>query len=85
MTVRLWDTEPLRTRYTKRREAEALRPEAELLVQSLRQKKTDPAAVVNALRADRALSEPSRQVALRAVLRPELPPEAGPGNPPSAE
>jgi WD40 repeat protein len=32
-TVRLWDTEPLRVRYEARREAEALRPQAERLVE----------------------------------------------------
>src|SRR4029077_8506894 len=34
-TVRLWDTAPLRTRYQARREAAALRPEAERLVEPL--------------------------------------------------
>ncbi len=81
-TVRLWDTAPLKTRYQARREAEALRPEAQRLVDSLWQQKRDPAGVVEALRADRALSEPLRQAALRAVLRRALPPEAAPGNPP---
>ncbi len=32
-TVRLWDTAPLKVRYQARREAEALRPEAERLVE----------------------------------------------------
>ena len=32
-TVRLWDTAPLKARYQARREAEALRPEAERLVE----------------------------------------------------
>ena len=81
-TVRLWDTAPLKTRYQARREAEALRPEAQRLVDSLWQQKRDPAGVVEALRADRALSEPLRQAAVRAVLRRALPPEAAPGNPP---
>jgi WD40 repeat protein len=80
-TVRLWDTAPLRTRYQARREAEALRPEAERLVGPLWRKKHDPAAVVDALWADRTLSEPLRQAALREVLRRALPPEATPGNP----
>jgi hypothetical protein len=73
-TVRLWDTEPLHVRYQARREAEALRPEAERLVEQLWREKHDPAAVVAALRADGALSEPLRQAALRAVLRREAPP-----------
>ena len=81
-TVRLWDTAPLKTRYQARREAEALRPEAERLVESLWRQKNDPAEVVEALRADRVLSEPLRQAALRAVLRRAIPPETAPGNPP---
>jgi WD40 repeat protein/tRNA A-37 threonylcarbamoyl transferase component Bud32 len=80
-TVRLWDTVPLKTRYQARREAAALRPEAERLVEQLWQKKDDPAEVVAALRADRALSDPLRHAALRAVLRRVQPPEAAPDNP----
>jgi WD40 repeat protein len=68
-TVRLWDTEPLRERQRARREAEALRPEAERLVERLFGETNDPAAVVAALRADQALGEPLRQAGLRAVLR----------------
>jgi WD40 repeat protein/predicted Ser/Thr protein kinase len=78
-TVRLWDTEPLRERYQARREAAALRLEAERLVESLWRQKNDAAAVVEALRADGALSEALRQAALRAVLRKAMPPEATPG------
>jgi WD40 repeat protein/tRNA A-37 threonylcarbamoyl transferase component Bud32 len=80
-TVRLWDTEPLKTRYEARREAADLRPEAERLVEQLWRQKNDPAQVVEALRADRTLSEPLRHATLRAVLRRALPPEAAPGNP----
>jgi WD40 repeat protein/predicted Ser/Thr protein kinase len=76
-TVRLWDTAPLRTRYQARREAEALRPEAERLVEALWRQKTDPAEVVKTIRADRALVEPLRQAALRAVLRRAQPPDTG--------
>ncbi len=79
-TVRLWDTEPLKVRYRARREAEALRPEAERLVESLWRQKHDPAGVVAALRADRALSASLRQAALRAVLRRAQPPEAVTGD-----
>jgi len=68
-TVRLWDTAPLKTRYQARREAAALRPEAERLVEQLWRVKNDPAEVVAALRADRVLSEELRQAALRALLR----------------
>jgi WD domain, G-beta repeat len=80
--VRLWDTAPLKTRYQARREAAALRPEAERLVEELWRKKNDPAEVEEALRTDQALSEAQRQAALRAVLRKALPPQAAPGIPP---
>jgi hypothetical protein len=81
-TVRLWETAPLEVRYRARREDEVLRPEAERLVERLWREKRDPSAVVEALRADRALSEPLRQAALRAVLRRAQPPQAAPGGPP---
>jgi WD40 repeat protein len=68
-TVRLWDTAPLAERYQARREAEALRPEADRLVEKLFQEKKDAAAVVAVVRADRALSEAQRHAAFRAVLR----------------
>jgi WD40 repeat protein/predicted Ser/Thr protein kinase len=71
-TVRLWDTEPLRERYRARRQAEALRPAAERLVQKLLGRKKDAAAVAAAVRADRSLGEPLRQAALRAVLQPSM-------------
>jgi WD40 repeat protein/predicted Ser/Thr protein kinase len=67
--VRLWDTEPVRVRYQARRAAEALRPEAERLVEELFRGKKDAAEVVAAVRADRSLSESRRHAALRAVLR----------------
>jgi WD40 repeat protein len=75
-TVRLWDTAPLKTRYQARRSAAALRPAAERLIERLWRQKSDPAAVVEALRADPALSEALRQAALRALLRRVRPPEA---------
>jgi WD40 repeat protein len=81
-TVRLWDTAPLKVRYQVRRETEALRPDAERLVEGLFGHQRDPAAVVAALRTDAALSKPLRQAAFRAVLRRTLPPEAAPGTPP---
>jgi WD40 repeat protein/predicted Ser/Thr protein kinase len=68
-TVRLWDTAPLKTRYRARRRAAALRPKAERLVEELWRQKNDPAKVLEALRADRSLSEPQRHAAFRAVLR----------------
>jgi WD40 repeat protein len=68
-TVRLWDTAPLLQRYRARRTAEALRPEAECLVDRLLREKKEPADVASALRADRSLSESLRSVALKALLR----------------
>jgi hypothetical protein len=76
-TVRLWDTAPLKTRYQARREAEALRPEAERLVEALWREKNDPAAVVEALRANQRLSESLRHAALLDVLRRAKPPGSG--------
>ncbi len=69
-TVRLWDAEPPAARYRARREAEALRPEADRLVAALSKRNgSDPAKVVEALQSDRSLSGPLRNAALRAVLR----------------
>src|SRR4029077_18652861 len=51
-TVRLWDTARLKTRNDARREAAALRPEAERLVEKLWREKNDPVAVAESLRAD---------------------------------
>ena len=79
--MRLWDTAPLKTRYEARRQAAALRPEAQRLVERWWREKNDPDEVVEALRADQALGEALRQAALREVLRRALPPEADPGNP----
>ncbi len=71
-TVRLWDTAPLKARYQARREAERLRPEAERLVERLWGKMNTADEVVEAIRADQALSEPMRHAALCAVLRKVL-------------
>ncbi len=69
-TVRLWDTEQPARRHQARREAEALRPEAERLVEALfREKNNDAAAVAATVRADRLLAEPLRHAALREVLK----------------
>jgi WD40 repeat protein len=81
-TVRLWDTAPLKARFLARREAETLRPRAERQVERLWSETNDPAAVADALRADRSLDEPLRHAALRAVLRRMQPPGAAPGNSP---
>jgi WD40 repeat protein len=80
-TVRLWDTAPLKERYKARREAEALRPEAERLVEQLWREKINPDDVVASIRADRALSEPLRHAALREMLRRSQPAEAAPAEP----
>jgi WD40 repeat protein len=80
-TVRLWDTAPLKTRYQARRDAAALRPEAERLVERLWREKNDPAKVVAALRADPVPSEALRQAAFRAILRRARSPGAARGNP----
>jgi WD40 repeat protein len=79
-TVRLWDTAPLKLRYQARREAEALRPEAERLVESLWREKSDPTEVVEALRAYPGLSDSQRHAAQLAVLRRAHPPEAATGD-----
>jgi WD40 repeat protein len=68
-TVRLWDTEPLRKRYQARREADALRPQAEKLMERLFREKKEAAEVVTALQSDGSLTEPLRRAALLAVLR----------------
>jgi WD40 repeat protein/serine/threonine protein kinase len=80
-TVRLWDTAPLKARYQARREAEALRPEAERLVEQLCREKHDPTEVVKALRSDRMPSEALRQAAFRALLRRVQATETTSGNP----
>ena len=76
-TIRLWDTAPLKTRYQARREAAALRPEAERLVERLWRLKNDPAEIIETLRADPAMNEPLRHAALLDVLRRAVPPGSG--------
>ncbi len=79
-TIRLWDTTPLKLRYQARRQAAALRPEAERLVEQLWREKNDPTAVVEALRANQTLNDDLRHAAFRAVLRRVQPPAADQGN-----
>ena len=69
-TVRLWDTEPLKTRYQARREAAALEPAAERLVEQLWGKVKDLDSVAAALCADRTLGDAARHAALRAGTAP---------------
>jgi hypothetical protein len=59
----------LKTRYQARREAAALRPEAEDLVARLFDALRAPADVVARLKANQSMSEPLRRAALRAVMR----------------
>ena len=68
-TVRIWDTEPPARRHQARREAEALRPEAERLVARLFAELREPDQVVAHLRADASLSDPLRHAAVREVMR----------------
>src|SRR5262249_55337573 len=68
-TVRLWDTEPLKKRYKARREAEALRPEAERLVERLFREKNNADQGAALIRSERSHSEPQRQAAFRALLK----------------
>jgi WD40 repeat protein len=72
--VRLWDTEPLAKRHRARREAEALRPEVDQLLERLFREKSSASEVVAALQADAGLGEPRRRAALQAVLRRQAPP-----------
>jgi WD40 repeat protein len=67
-TVRLWGTEPLRVRQQARREIEALRPEADRLVERLLREKGEAAAVARSLK-EAELKEPLRRAALAALLR----------------
>ncbi len=68
-TVRLWDTAPLRERYKERREREALRPEADALVDRLFHQGDAADEAVQLLRTDPALSELLRRAAWHAVPR----------------
>ncbi len=61
-------TEPLAQRHKARREAEALRPEAERLVAELFAELREPAQVVAQLRADQSLGDARRPCCLPARL-----------------
>ena len=62
-TVRIFDTQPPARRHQARRDAEALRPGADRLVDSLWRQSKDPAEIVAALWADGTLSERHRRAA----------------------
>jgi WD40 repeat protein/predicted Ser/Thr protein kinase len=68
-TVRIWETAPPSLRHQARREAEALRPEAERLVARLVAESREPDQVFTRLRTEESLSEPMRHAAMRAVMR----------------
>jgi hypothetical protein len=72
-TVRLWDTVPLRERSRARRALEALRPEADSLVDRLSREGLDGPQFVERVRADQSLSESLRRAAWHAVLRRTMP------------
>jgi eukaryotic-like serine/threonine-protein kinase len=73
-TVRIWDTESPALRHQARREAEALRPEAQRLVARLFNALREPDQVVARLRADASLSDQLRHMAVREVMRLEQQP-----------
>jgi eukaryotic-like serine/threonine-protein kinase len=68
-TVRIWDSESPAMRLHTRRQAEALRPEAERLVARLFTDLREPTQVVARLRADTSLSDLLRHMAVREVMR----------------
>jgi WD40 repeat protein/serine/threonine protein kinase len=67
--VRIWDTESPALRHQARRDAEALRPDAQRLVARLFVELHEPAQVVARLRADTSLSDLLRHMAVREVMR----------------
>lgn len=75
--VRLWDTAPLKSRYQARRDAAALRPKAEQLLEPWWRQNKEPAEILEILRADHGLSGPLRHAAELAVLRHAMPPKSG--------
>jgi hypothetical protein len=68
-TVRIWDTASPAIRHQARRQAEALRPDAERLVARLFSELREPAQVVARIRADTKLSDLVRHLAVREVMR----------------
>jgi eukaryotic-like serine/threonine-protein kinase len=68
-TVRLWETRPLAARHQAQRDAESLRPEAELLVEKMFSAGKKPDDVFSAIQADGSLSAALRAAARRALLQ----------------
>jgi hypothetical protein len=67
-TVRVWDSVPYRVRYPERRAVLAARPEAEDVVDGLRQQFTEAKTTAERLRGDASLNKPVRRVALNVLL-----------------
>ncbi len=72
-TVRLWETAPLTRRLEARRALEALRPEAERLVERLLREEGTAGKVADRLRTEPGSSEPLRRAVGHALLRRGLP------------
>ena len=68
-TVRLWDTVPFRVRRLERQAILAAGPQAERIVDALRQQLNDWKSVAQRLRGDASLGEAVRHAALNLVLR----------------
>jgi WD40 repeat protein/predicted Ser/Thr protein kinase len=78
-TARVWDTLSRQKHQQARREAEALRPDAERRVKELiRTTKGDATAVAGTLRTDPALNESQRHAAFRDLLRRSRPAASSP-------
>jgi WD40 repeat protein len=73
-TVRLWEKAPLARRLEARREQEALRPEAERLVDRLLHEEGTAGRMAERLRSEPGLSGPLRRATGRALLRRGLTP-----------
>jgi WD40 repeat protein len=67
-TVRIWDSVPAAERWRQIRQAEAMRREAEPIVEGLFEELDDPLDVADRLRADAELSDEMRRAALRVLL-----------------
>ena len=68
-TVRIWDSEQPAERWHQIQRADALRPEAELLVDRLMSRLTDPLDVADEIRGDTTLDDKLRRAALRVLLQ----------------
>ncbi len=73
-TVRLWDTEPARARWTARAQTSRWREQAQPLVDLLFETTAEREQVAEILRADATLDDHLRMAALQLTLTPPLPP-----------